>query len=145
MRNKVIIGVISLLVVISAAYILLNNGDSATTSESAAKTESSTEESEASKAKLSNQPASATIVYDSNGFSPTTITVKSGETVAVKNSSSSEIQLESGPHPEHTDNPELNLGTVKPGETKAIVVTKTGSFSAHNHLEDAYRVAIIVQ
>src|ERR1051326_866180 len=43
--------------------------------------------------------------YTSSGFSPSTLTVKAGDTVVFKNKSSSAFWPASDPHPTHTDYP----------------------------------------
>ncbi|HXH26415.1 MAG TPA: cupredoxin domain-containing protein [Candidatus Acidoferrum sp.] len=86
----------------------------------------------------------ATITYTSNGFEPASTTVKSGDTVAIKNTSDENMQFESNPHPVHTDDTDLNVGLVTPGQTKTFTVTKKGSFGFHNHLDpsDTARITI---
>lgn len=93
----------------------------------------------------SNQSAAATITYSSSGFTPSTITVKSGDTVAVKNTSSQELQMDSGPHPAHTDDTDLNVGAVPSGQTVTFTVTKKGTFSYHNHLNPSDEGSITIQ
>jgi plastocyanin len=87
--------------------------------------------------------AAATITY-TTGFSPAMTTVKSGQTVTFKNDSSSDIQVDSDPHPTHTDDADLNVGTIAAGQSKTVTVTKVGDFGFHNHLNpsDAARITI---
>lgn len=89
--------------------------------------------------------AAATITYTVDGFSPSTITVKAGDTVAVMNNSGDSLQFNSDPHPSHTDNTELNVGSVQSGRTKTFVVTKTGTFGFHNHFNPTHKGSITVQ
>lgn len=89
--------------------------------------------------------ASAVILYSSNGFSPASVTVKSGETIAIKNESATSMQFNSDPHPTHTENPELNVGAVQAGETKMFTVTTKGTFGFHNHMNDSQKGTITVQ
>src|ERR1044072_69649 len=77
--------------------------------------------------KDSDKKIAATITYSDSGYSPSTITVKSGDTIAIKNTSSSEMQFDSDPHPVHTDDEELNAGQVSPGQTITVTVTTTGT------------------
>ncbi len=94
----------------------------------------------------SPEATSATaITYSNDGFSPSTLTVKAGTTVTIKNNSSRLLQLDSNPHPDHTDNPELNVGTVSPGKSTTFVVTKTGSHGYHNHLNTGDTGTLIVE
>jgi len=89
--------------------------------------------------------AASTITYSNSGFSPATIAVKAGDTVAIKNTSSHELQMDSDPHPVHTDDPDLNVGTVAPGQTMTFTVTKTGNFGYHNHLNPSDTGKIVIQ
>jgi plastocyanin len=93
----------------------------------------------------SSKKAAATITYSDSGFSPSKTTVKSGDTVAIKNTSSSDMQFDSDPHPVHTDDEELNAGTVAPGQTVTFTVTTKGTFGFHNHLNPSDTGSITVE
>lgn len=89
--------------------------------------------------------AAATITYTDSGFSPATITVHSGDTIAIKNTSATQLDFESGPHPGHTSDTELNVGTVQSGKTETVTVTTKGEFSVHNHLNPSDTATVRVQ
>ncbi len=91
------------------------------------------------------QQADNTISYSSNGFSPASLTVKSGSKVTIKNDSSRVLQFDSDPHPAHTDDTELNVGSISPGQSKTITVTNTGNHGYHNHLKEDDRGTLIVE
>lgn len=75
------------------------------------------------------------IILDGTTVAPTTLFINQGETVTWLNASSSEfIEVASAPHPIHTDNPELNLGVVAPGESINTVFLQPGVFTWHDHL-----------
>ena len=134
MKPKVIIiGTIVAIVVVAAIVLVTKSGK--TSNEQAASTSSST----------SASTAAATITYGSNGFSPGTVTLKSGQTLAITNSSNQEIQMDSDPHPTHTDNPELNVGSIAAGQTKTVTLTKVGNWGYHNHLDPSQTGRIVVQ
>lgn len=96
-------------------------------------------------ASASSTKAAATITFTDNGFSPSTTTVKAGDTVQVTNNSSQPMQFDSDPHPQHTDEPELNVGEVDPGESKTFVVTKKGHWGFHDHLDAGFTGTLNVQ
>jgi plastocyanin len=100
--------------------------------------------SSAAAATGNDQSTGATITYGGNGFSPSTLTVKSGTTVTVKNTAGP-LEFASDPHPAHTDDPELNAGVVKTGGSVTFTVTKTGSHGYHNHLNPSDTGTIVVQ
>ena len=95
--------------------------------------------------KDSGKKIAATITYSDSGYSPSTITVKSGDTIAIKNTSSSEMQFDSDPHPVHTDDEELNAGPVAPGQTITFTVTTTGTYGYHNHLNPSDSGTIVIK
>lgn len=89
--------------------------------------------------------AAATISYTDNGFSPDSVTVKSGDTVTIENTSEDNVQFNSDPHPSHTENSELNVGMIAAGDAKSFIVTKKGSFGFHNHLNSSQKGTISVE
>src|SRR5215469_9005520 len=74
----------------------------------------------------SSNGATAVITYDSSGFSPALTTVKSGDKVTFKNNSNEGIQVDSNPHPIHTDDTDLNVGAIAPGASATVTVNKKG-------------------
>ena len=90
-------------------------------------------------------PAAATISYNGSLFSPSQVTAKAGDTIAIRNDSSEEIDLKSDPHPVHAANPELNTGLVVPGEIKTFKVSSKGTFGYHNHLDPSQTGTIVVK
>ena len=84
------------------------------------------------------------IEYDGNNFTPNQLTVDAGTTITIKNLSSKNLQFDSDPHPAHTDNTELNVGVVAPGQSKTFIITKKGTFGYHNHLNTSDTGTIVV-
>ncbi len=112
-----------------------------------ARSSDSTPENSSTSIPQTSTPATSTnlITYTNTGFVPTTLTIKSGNQVSIKNDSSRELQFDSDPHPDHTDNPELNIGSIPGGETKTFTVNRTGTHGYHNHKNDSDRGTLIVQ
>lgn len=79
-------------------------------------------------------PDSATITFTDDGFLPSTLTVKAGTEVTVKNDSSRSVQFSSDNHPTHTKQSELNLAVLEPGESATFTPTQTGAWGFHDHL-----------
>jgi plastocyanin len=80
-----------------------------------------------------SEQVATTISYTNNGFTPAQVTVKSGDTILVKNDSGNPLSFNSDDHPTHTKQPELNVGSIEPGQSKTFVVTKQGTWGYHNH------------
>lgn len=87
----------------------------------------------------------ATITYSTNGFSPSSVTIKAGQAVEFKNTSPATVQVNSAPHPTHELFPELNLGSIVAGQSKTATLTKTGTYKYHNHLNPSENGTIIVE
>jgi plastocyanin len=86
-----------------------------------------------------------TIIYSETGFSPSTLTVDAGTTVTIINNSPSGLDFASGPHPVHTDNPELNTGFIPSGESATVTLNTTGSWGFHNHIDETKTGRIVVE
>jgi hypothetical protein len=60
-----------------------------------------------------------TLVIQNNIICPQTITVSRGSQLTILNSDSRNHEMDSDPHPEHTDCPELNqIGFLSPGQSR---------------------------
>lgn len=145
MGMKKAITVIAVIVILAGVgLLLLNKSSDDTANDSATSTSptASSNQSDVSADKSSNGP---TITYTDNGFSPASLTVKSGATITIKNSSSRSLEFESDPHPAHTDDPELNVGLVAPGESTTFTPDTTGTHGFHNHQNSSDTGTLIVQ
>lgn len=138
MNKKLLIALAVIIVIAGGAYLLMHKSSNNNNSAYNANTSSNS-------STRSSTQAAATITYSGSGFSPSHITVKSGDTVAIKNSDTDTMQLDSNPHPVHTDDTDLNVGTVSPGQTKTFTVTKKGTFGFHNHLEPSNTATITIE
>jgi plastocyanin len=78
----------------------------------------------------------ATITIGSNGaVSPSQVTLGVGQSVTITNNDSRAHDMESDPHPAHTNCPSMgNIGTVQPGQSKtSFGFAATGSCGFHDH------------
>ena len=139
MTKKLIVAVLALLVVGSGVYFVFGNKSEDTPTDSTQSNSTEPKQEDTTKA------SSATITYSDDGFSPATTTVNSGDTVTIKNTSSTSLQLESDPHPAHTSDTDLNVGSVSTGQSRTFTVTKKGSFGFHNHQKPSDTGEITVQ
>ncbi len=154
-NSRMIWIVVAVIVVVGAVLIFLNINPSANTSSNttidmnSASTASTTPEN----------PMSATVAHDSNGFSPDTVTVAIGATVTWANSGTGQMWVATNAHPTHTDYDETSrtahctAGYTGPtpfdecrgGDSYSFTFTKAGTFGYHNHLNPNETGAIIVQ
>jgi plastocyanin len=145
-RGKYIVIIVILLALAGGAVALAKNKDkepaaSNTTAQDTKTNQAATDNT----ASGQSTGETATITYSDNGFSPSTITVKSGTTVTIKNTSSHGLQFDSDPHPAHTDDEELNVNSVPEGGSETFVVKRTGTFGYHNHLNPSDTGTIVVE
>lgn len=145
-KTMTIIGVIAAILIIGGiAFAFSNSNKDNETAEPtpapAAQSQTTTDETETPSASV----MSATITYNSDGFSPNSLTVSRGASITVNNDSNRTIQFDSDPHPQHTDNPELNINGIPAGKSMTFVVDKTGTWGYHDHLKASERGTIIVQ
>ena len=79
--------------------------------------------------------AAATITITAAGVSPSSVTVSPGSRVTFVNNDSRPHDMNSDPHPEHTDCPEINVGFLAAGQsgtTQNLNRVRTCGFHDHN-------------
>jgi plastocyanin len=97
-----------------------------------------------------------TINYTSDGFSPSTVTINSGDTVIWKNQSDRNMWVASAVHPTHTIYPEQSEGQCLGSAFDACEATpkdsvyeftfnETGSWKYHNHTRSAHIGTVVVE
>ncbi len=86
-----------------------------------------------------------TIAITSDGFVPSKVTAKVGDTILVRNDSNHSVQFSSDPHPVHTKNSELNQSTIKAGASQTFKVTRVGTWGFHDHLNSNLTGTITVE
>lgn len=142
---KLILAIVFVAVIVAVALVVNNKDDSSDKNSSSTATTSEDSENSTSSDETTSSSVAVTITYDGNSFSSTADTMKAGETVKVINSSNKALDFDSDPHPAHTDNRELNLGDIAPGESRTFVIDKTGTWGYHNHLDASQNGSITVE
>ena len=75
-----------------------------------------------------------TITISANGVSPNSLTVAPGTRVSFVNTNSRAHDMNSNPHPEHTQCPALNVGFIQPNQTLQTQNLNTvGTCGYHDH------------
>jgi plastocyanin len=141
MKNIIII-LSAILIIAGVAYTLLKEDDQKTDNPASQSTSQNNVQDSQDTDSTSD---SAAITFDGNAFSPETLNVNVGDTITVKNDSSRTIQFDSDPHPAHTDNTDLNVDTIRAGQSKSFSVTRTGTFGYHDHLSPGVTGTIVVK
>ena len=76
-----------------------------------------------------------TITITANGASPRDVTVALGSRVTFVNNDTRSHEMDSNPHPEHTDCPALNVGFIAAGAqgvSQNLTTARTCGFHDHN-------------
>lgn len=145
-RNAVIIvGVI--LLVLAGGWFILNAQKSATPTPSpqVPATATPTEPSPTSATEEGQVKQENLVKISSAGFDAKNITIKVEESVSWTNADSADHTVNSAPHPLHTDYPPLNLGVIKPGESKSLSFPKAGTYRYHDHLNPSLFGSVTVE
>lgn len=86
-----------------------------------------------------------TISLEKNRFIPTLLTVKNGQTINIVNNDTIAHQIQSNPHPSHTQFYGFNIGLLQPGESSQVLLTQPGSFGLHDHAHPEINARVVVQ
>lgn len=136
--------IIIILVVIGVVwYMYSNNANAPTTSQNGAN-----EQSQQTGNTTQTQPTVSAVEVDMTdvGFSPATLTIKTGTTVKFVNKSSHDYWPASGPHPIHTTCPGFDSkGAVKPGDSYSFTFTVAKVCPMHDHLNPSVHGSITVE
>lgn len=148
-KSTIIIGsiVAAILVIVGIYAVTGSEDDPGTTSgtDTSQNTDNSDSADSTDASDTDEAVAGDTIAYTDSGFSPATLTVTAGTTITIKNDSTQELQFNSDQHPIHTDNSDLNVGDVAPGESKTFTISEAGTWGYHNHLNSGDGGEIIVE
>ena len=139
-RTGLVIGIAAIVVILVAGLIIWQKPAA-----SPSNPDASTNKEQTTNTTDDNETVAATITYGDAGFSPSVYKVKTNDSVRVANNSSRDLEFSSDDHPVHTDEPELNMKKLAPGESGTFTVTKTGTWGFHNHLDDRHTGSLEVE
>lgn len=159
MSTKHLIAVAAVIVLAIAAYFAFTYKAAAPVDQEAA---TSTPETNEDSAGATASPAiAATVTYTDAGFSPSTVTIKAGETVRFTNNSAGGMWVGSDDHPTHTEydgsstrehcaNGTATTDTFDQctasasGTSYDYTFTKTGTWGYHNHVGSSKTGTVVV-
>ena len=168
MNNKIIIGVIVVLVVLVGGYFWVTGMNKEIPNDQAtvptdSQTNNETPVPVVNVEVESNANVTTTnyeVVYTNSGFSSSPLTIKVGDTVTFKNQSSGNMWVGSAMHPTHMVYSGTNLQAHcpdaenndfdqcqngAPGTSWSFTFTKAGSWGYHNHANSTHFGKIIVE
>ena len=136
---KLALGVVAALIIFGGIALLGVN------SQNNAKNGSTSANSSPNLNAIQEKDAAATITYTGKGFEPNLNTVPVNSYVRVRNRSVRLLQFMSDPYGQHTDEPEFNLGNLKPGDDVRFYVSQKGTWGYHNALDASETGQLIVR
>ncbi len=143
----VTVGVVIVLGLIAWGLAAMNNDDADVTTETeATATVSPAATATSTTSATSPEVANLTVTYNGSTFSPSTLTIKKGQTVTFTNNSSGNMWVASDPHPIHTDFSAFDARkSYAPGTSYTFTFNQTGTFDYHNHDKSSVTGTIVVQ
>ncbi len=150
MNNKLVVGLVVLLLGIGAGWYFLGGGKSQYTPATSEKT--TAEVSAPATSSAGGQEAtSATgekmvVKYTESGFAPNPLAIKVGTTVTFINEAGSAMWVASAVHPTHQLLPGFDqLKSVGKGGTYDYTFVKVGTWKYHNHTSPGDTGTVVVQ
>ena len=145
--GKVIWAVLAVLIIIVLGAFFVSRNNQASVSDTPTATENPIAITTSTKSAEPVAVATENIVtYSDSGFTPASISVKVGDTVTFKNTSSKNMWVASAPHPTHSAYPEFDAKkSSATGESYMFTFTKAGTWKYHNHLTPTAFGTIVVE
>lgn len=140
MNTKIALGLLSVLIIVSAYLMLSNTGTQKPPTPQPATAE--TTPTPVPEVKQTNQ---AIVEVTDNGFSPASLTIKKGTKVMWLNKTDRMVTVNSDLHPIHNLYPKLNLGSFITSKTVQLIFDEAGTYTYHNHLNASMTGSIIVE
>ncbi len=151
--------VIVILIVVGGAWYFISANGMPSTTNTNTDTTVNTDTNGTDTTASSTNPTSVTVLYGPNGFTPSTVTIKQGDTVTFTNNGAGEMWIASAPHPTHqgydgtTEQQHCAAGYTGPapfdqcsvGTTFSFKFDKVGSWAYHNHDDSSKFGKVIVQ
>lgn len=127
--NKYILGVIAILILVSAVIFINTN-----------------KQREIKEPPALETTTTQTVTYTNEGFFPAELTIKSGTMVTFINQSDAPMWIASANHPTHLLYPEFDeKESVSKGGSYSFTFTKIGTHPYHNHVQLGKYGKIIVE
>jgi hypothetical protein len=90
-----------------------------------------------------------TLVIMNNSICPQTLTVSRGSQLTIMNQDSNTHEMNSDPHPEHTDCPEIDIGFLATGQSRSSnnlnIARRCGIHDHNNSTRDSLKATITIQ
>ncbi len=145
-RNVVIAGVVIIVLALAGWYFMSSQKSSTPQAPAeVTQTPTSTEVPTSTATDAAMTSEKNVVKVTSSGFSSKSITIKVGESVTWQNDDSENHIVNSAVHPTHLVYPPLNLGVIKPGETRSLTFSEAGTYKYHDHLNPSLTGSVTVE
>lgn len=138
------LAIIVIAIIVLGGWFLIRSQQTST-STSSGLPPSSTESAAPSASEGATVQDKNTVEIAFNIFSPKDITIGVGESVTWQNLDAVDHTVNSAVHPTHLVYPPLNLGVIKPGESKSLTFPEAGTYKYHDHLNPSLVGSVTVQ
>ncbi|MBI3070363.1 MAG: cupredoxin domain-containing protein [Candidatus Levybacteria bacterium] len=135
MNNKILIGIVVIIVVVGTVVLIAGKGGY--------QTPTPIQSGPTNEATTSAQQVTVTLTQ--SGFEPVTVTVNAGTKVVWTNKSGQIATVDSAGHPTHLAYPPLNLGQFSNGQSLSLVFDKPGTYKYHDHLNPSRTGQVVVE
>ncbi len=140
-RKVVFAALVAVLAVGVGAWVFIGLDDNGNEVDGVDQDELATETSDGS-----DIEADIEVVYDGSSFSPSEVTINSGDAVAFINESDFGMWPASDPHPQHTDLPEFDSGrNLEPSGVYEFTFDEPGEWGYHNHTNSTVTGTVVVE
>lgn len=145
MNNKILFGVIALVVVVGIVLISNKRGGSKTVPQTTEQTSTVKQLTSEREIRGKQKTQGVAVVLRDSGFTPVTINIKVGTKVVFANKSGGPATVNSAIHPTHLVYPPLNLGEFADAQTLELVFDKQGTYKYHDHLNPSRTGTVVVE
>jgi hypothetical protein len=126
--TKLVLGIVVGLFLVGVIAVVGLNSQKKTDSSSTAQNSSSSQNT------VQEKDVATTIIYTDQGFQPNLYTIDANNYIRVRNNSNRSLQFMSDPVEINSDELELNLGVINPGDNVKVYISQKGTWGYHNAL-----------
>jgi hypothetical protein len=126
--TKLVLGIVVGLFLVGIIAVVGLNSQKKTDSSSTNQNSSSSQNT------VQEKDVATTIIYTDQGFQPNLYTIDANNYIRVRNNSNRSLQFMSDPVETNSDELELNLGVINPGDNVKVYISQKGTWGYHNAL-----------
>lgn len=147
MSNKIVLGIIIVLIFIGALLLLINRPKLANPIQTNTNQQGNTTNTNngTNTTQTTDYGNVVTIQVTKEGYNPQNVTINAGTKVVWTNVSEGVVSVHTEDHPTHLLYPPLNLGEFQDGSSVQLIFDKAGTYKYHDHLNPQFKGTVTVQ